>query len=379
MKLKKWIAIAVMAGLLGTAGCTPAAQDSGTPSASGSGAADGSAAGSSASSAANTEKYPSLEVLDVNEYKTATKASDLFPDDINVSGTKPDGSKWKIAWLCPDMADESNAYQTKLSREVAERYGFELIEFDAQSDPQKQTDHVNQAITQGCDAIAISPVDANALIESMKAARQKGMLVVDCQQPVTDPEAYDVYCGPNDTLAGQQSASALTQLLPDGGKVVVIEGFPGSAAQINRDAGFLGVIQNLSQFEVLEVQSANWSTADAMNIMESYMSKYKEIDAVFGHFDLATLAAIQAAQNVGRADDIIFVSVDGTQGALDEIAKGGCFKMTSMQDFKLNTDVQYMAALAHLNGEGDRFDKMCYTYNVIIEQDNAKDFEAGWG
>jgi len=53
--------------------------------------------------------------------------------------------------------------------------------------------------------------------------------------------------------------------------------------------------------------------------------------------------------------------------------------MTSMQDFKLNTDVQYMAALAHLNGEGDRFDKMCYTYNVIIEQDNAKDFEAGWG
>ena len=375
MKLRKWIAIVTVISLLGMSGCSPAASDGQN---AGSGAASGGNAGAAASTGTDS-KYPSLDVLDVSEYKIATKASDLFPDDINLSGSKEDGTKWKIAWCNSDMADESMAYMTTLSRQFADQYGFELVEFDAQSDPQKQTDHINQAITQGCDAVVLNPIDATALNEAMKKARNAGLIVVDCQMPVTDDNAYDVYCGPDDTLAGQQAASELVKLMPEGGKVVVIEGFPGSAAQINRDAGFLGVMQNLPEFEILEIQSANWSTADAMNIMESYMSKYPDINAVFSHFDLATLAAIQAAQGAGRADDIIFLSVDGTQGALDAIAQGGCFKMTSMQDFNMNTEVQYMAALAHLNGEGDRIDKMCYTYNVVIEEDNASDFEAGWG
>lgn len=307
------------------------------------------------------------------------KASDFLPEDVNLSGTKEDGSKWKIAWCNSDMADESMAFMTEKSREFAAEYGFELIEFDAQSDPQKQVDHINQAITQGCDALVLNPIDATALNEALKKARNAGLIVVDCQMPVTDDNAYDVYCGPDDTLAGQQAASAMIEMMPEGGNVVVIEGFPGSAAQINRDAGFLGVMQNHPEFEILDIQTANWSTADAMNVMESYMSKYPEIDAVFSHFDLATLAAIQAAEGAGRADDIMFFSVDGTQGALDTIAAGGSFKMTSMQDFIMNTELQYLAALAYLNGDGDRVEKMNYTLNVVIEQDNAGNFEAGWG
>ncbi|MGM9631404.1 sugar ABC transporter substrate-binding protein [Butyricicoccus sp.] len=377
MKLRKWISIATLLALITATGCTPAAQDGGQAASSGSSEASGSS--TVAAAGAETGKYPDLDVLDVSAYKEAMKASDFLPEGVNLSGTKEDGSKWKIAWCNSDMADESMAYMTNLSRGFAEQYGFELVEFDAQSDPQKQVDHINQAITQGCDALVLNPIDATALNEAMKKARNAGLIVVDCQMPVSDDDAYDVYCGPDDTLAGQQAASAMIEMMPDGGKVVVIEGFPGSAAQINRDAGFLGVMQSHPEYEILEIQSANWSTADAMNIMESYMSKYPEIDAVFSHFDLATLAAIQAAEGAGRANDIMFFSVDGTQGALDTIAQGGCFKMTSMQDFNMNTELQYLAALAYLNGDGDKMEKMNYTLNVVIEQDNASGFKAGWG
>lgn len=264
-----------------------------------------------------------------------------------------------------------------MSQKFAEQYGFDLVSFEAQGDPQKQSDHIHQAITQGCDAIVINPLNATSCNTAMKAARDAGLVVINCQMTVSDESAFDAYTGPNDTFAAQLMASYLVENMPDGGKVAIIEGFPGSAAQINRDAGFMGVIQKYPQFEVLEMQTANWSTEDAMKVMESYLSKYPDLNIIFSHFDLATLAAIQAAQDVGRADAITFVSVDGTRGALAEIAKGGSFKSTAMQDFNMNTELQYLAALAILNGI--EIDKIIYTPNVFIYQDNANNFDPGWG
>ena len=367
MKLKKWIACATAISLIGLGACSPAADT------------QAGSISSNQSGTASDNEYSSLDTINLAEYKSSAAAMDFIPEGTNLSGTKPDGTKYKIAWCVHDMADESQAHMTRISRDYAKQYGFELLECDAQADPQKQIDHINQAITQGCDAVVVSPVDAKSTSGAMKKAKEAGVVVVNSQMEVTDSDSFDVYCGPNDTQAGQMAASALMEMLPDGGKVVIIEGFPGSAPQINRDAGFLGVMQKHPEFKILEIQTANWSTADAMNVMESYMSKYPEIDVVYSHFDLATLAAIQAAEGTGRADDIIFLSVDGTQGALDKIAEGGCFKFTAMQDFSLSTELQYLVALAHLNGQGDSLDKMIYVPYICIEQDNAGNFEAGWG
>lgn len=374
MKLRKWIAITTIVGLLGMTGCAPAASDAIDPQ----GGAD---AGTNAGTDAGTtpDAYPALDELDLSQYKESADLMSFFTGTPNLSAKKADGTPYKIAYSHYDEADESVAFTCRMSKEIAAQYGFDLIIFDAQQDPQKQRDHIAQAITQQCDAIVVNPLDATSVSGAMKKAREAGLVVINAAMVVSDQEAYDVYTGPDDTVAGQMAASALIELLPEGGKVGIIQGFPGSSPQINRDAGFLGVMQNYPAYEIFDSQTANWSTSDAMNVMESYMAKHPEIDAIFSHFDLATLAAIQAAQGAGRADDIIFVSVDGTQGALDAIAAGGSFKMTSMQDFKTMAELQFAAALALLNGDGDKIEKDTYMDTICIMQDNASNFDAGWG
>lgn len=369
MKVRKWIAITTVLTMLGMTGCAPAAQD-------------GAQTNSETQTAAGTEtatQWANLEPINVAEFKDAPVISDYIPEDCNLSGTKEDGSKWKIAWCNSDESDESMAYMSKVTREMRDKYGFDLISFDAQSDPQKQTDHINNAISQGCDAVIVNPIDASALSIPMKKAKDAGLVVINCQNRVTDTSSYDCYVGPDDIAAGQLAASMMMNLLPDGGKIVMIDGMMGSTAQINRTAGFRGVMQNYPEYEILEEQSAQWSTNEAMNIMESYLSKYPEIDAVFSQFDLATLAVIQSTKNVGRENDIMFFSVDGTQDALDTIAEGGCFKGTAMQDFYTNTEIQTLAALAFLNGDGDKVQKETVPPYISIEADNAGNYEAGWG
>ena len=49
-----------------------------------------------------------------------------------------------------------------------------------------------------------------------------------------------------------------------------------------------------------------------------------------------------------------------------------------MQDFDTNSRIQVLAALAALNGDGDKVEKMLYTPNICITEENAKNFTAGW-
>ena len=58
----------------------------------------------------------------------------------------------------------------------------------------------------------------------MKKAKDAGMVVLNVQNTVTDEESYDYYVGPDDTAAARQAASLLMNALPDGGKIVMVEG-----------------------------------------------------------------------------------------------------------------------------------------------------------
>lgn len=382
MRLNRWLAVVTVLCLclsLAVGGCSPAADDGGNATAQAPTQNNEQGASTQTDSGTSSSKYEDLEPITVSDYANAPVFTDYIPDGVNLSGTKPDGTKWKIAWCSPDDSDESMAFMLQMHEELQAEYGFELLTFDGQSDPQKQADHVNQAITQGCDAIIFNPVDQSATTIALAKAREAGIVVVNSQNRVSDTEAYDFYVGPNDTLAAQQAASMLMEDFPNGAKIVMIDGFMGSTCQINRTAGFRGVLQSHPEYEIMEEQTAQWSTTEAMNVMESYLAKYPEIDAVFAQFDLAAMAAIQAAQVAGRENEIKFYSVDGIQAALDAIGAGGSFMGTSMQDFKTNSRIQVAAALAALNGDGDKLEKELETPNICIIQENAGNFEAGWG
>lgn len=368
MKFRKWIAITTALMVLGMTGCTPAANN---PEAS-----NNAGIAASANISNDTE---TLEALNTADFKKTETLEDVFTEDLNLSGTKEDGTPWRIAWSSLNNAQESMAYMTGIMEGLATKYGFELLTLDAQNDPQKQTSDVNSAITQGYDALIIAPIDPSSQNAVMKRAMDAGMLVVCVQLPTSDASCYDMYVGVNDVQAGQMAASYLIETMPKGGNVVVIEGNPGETCQINRKAGFNGVMANHPEFKILEEQGAQaWSTAEAMNIMDSYLAKYPDIDAVYCHWDIGALAAIQAVEAAGREEEMVFLGVDGVQAALDAIKSGGPFKSTALQDFELSSTAQTFATLAYLNGDSDKLGKDIYMDFVCITEENAADFNVGW-
>lgn len=106
--MKFRIATATMLALHCTAGCTPAAQET-------------AASNPSASSPAADEEiqFDDLQPIDIASFKAAPVITDFIPAECNLSGTKEDDSKWKIAWCNSDESDEGQAYMSKLHREMA--------------------------------------------------------------------------------------------------------------------------------------------------------------------------------------------------------------------------------------------------------------------
>ena len=72
-----------------------------------------------------------------------------------------------------------------------------------------------------------------------------------------------VYVGPDAEAIGQTAADYIAQQLPDGGKVAMIEGDPGSSNALNRGKGFKEGLAKHPNLNLVASQTAKWDTNQA--------------------------------------------------------------------------------------------------------------------
>jgi ribose transport system substrate-binding protein len=118
---------------------------------------------------------------------------------------------------------------------------------------------------------------------------------------------------------GQMIAKALNNT----GKVVVITGKAGQTDTVNRTAGMEAAFKDANAtIEVLAVQPADWSKDRALTVMQDLLTRFPEINAVFGQDDPMALGALEAIKANGREKEIKVFGVNGNKEACDAIKAG---------------------------------------------------------
>ena len=244
---------------------------------------------------------------------------------VSLNVVQADDKKPVLAFLPGTLANESQAYAAKMFEKHGSEYGFEIVILDSpNADAQIQAQNVNNCIAQNVDVIAVNPNDVNAIVPSLMEAKEAGVVVClfSSDLPEQFAEIRDIFCGVDDTMAGEVAAKAFIDKFPDGAKIVEIGGQAGHDAQIKRYQGFHKIIDN-SNIEVLASQNCDsWSTNDAMTRMEDFIVKFgDEIDGVFCHWDNGAAGVIQALENADM-DDVYLVAVDGCRAGFKQILDG---------------------------------------------------------
>lgn len=109
---------------------------------------------------------------------------------------------------------------------------------------------------------------------------------------------------------------------PGKGKILVMQGMMANTANEERVKGLQKALAEYPDIEVLDDQTANWDTNEALALMETWLAKYDDIDGVWCASDGMSLGTVQALKAVGLNGKVLVTGVDGFADAIEAVGAG---------------------------------------------------------
>jgi ABC-type sugar transport system substrate-binding protein len=213
---------------------------------------------------------------------------------------------------------------------------------------EEQIQLVEQAITDGVDAILIAPADSKAIVPAIEKANKAGILVA-----TPNTKAYGgkilTWTGVDNYKVGYDLGIALAENIKGKGNVLLIEGTPGNSTSEERVTGYKDAFKKYPDIKLLDSQPANFNREKGMVLMENWLQKFKKIDAVGSINKDMTMGAVEAAKQVGRDKEMIQVTFDVDNDGLDALEKGDIL-LTGAQNERSQIALAITACYLALNG-----------------------------
>jgi ribose transport system substrate-binding protein len=130
-----------------------------------------------------------------------------------------------------------------------------------------------------------------------------------------------VYVAGDNPGLGRVSAEWMAKEMGGKGKMVVLEGIP-CVINTERVEAFKDVMKKYPDIEIMDSQPADWSTQKGLEIMENYLQKYDNIDAVWAQDDDVLKGVLQAYKESGRNDITLFLGGAGSKDIIKMVMDG---------------------------------------------------------
>lgn len=212
--------------------------------------------------------------------------------------------------------------------------GYILIFNNARQRQENQLKAVRSFISQRVDYIIFSPVVETGWETVLQEAKEAGIPVIlmDRSVDVADESLYVTWVGSNFVEEGEKAGRWLEQELrkqkrtQDPVNIVILTGTEGSSSQIGRTVGFDAVAHEHENWNILEQKCAEFTSTRGKEVMRGFLRKYPDIDVVVSQNDDMTFGAIEAIRESGRTvgvgGDIMIISFDAVETALEMVAEG---------------------------------------------------------
>jgi len=235
--------------------------------------------------------------------------------------------------IAVSLLNLSNEFIVLLNQAMAakaQELGVKLIVNDARRSAERQVQQVENFIVQQVDAIILNPCEREASSPAVDKALAAGIPIVNVNSRTRSlPTAF---VGSRDEESARIAMEYIAQRLEGKGKVLMMQGFMGQTAQIDRERGAREVLAQYPGLKLLADQTAEWDRAKAISLMENWIQAFgDQIDAVFAQNDEMGMGAVLALEQAKRKSQVLVASVDAIADALDAV-KAGRLDATVFQD-----------------------------------------------
>ncbi|MEQ9221465.1 MAG: D-ribose ABC transporter substrate-binding protein [Cyclobacteriaceae bacterium] len=256
----------------------------------------------------------------------------------------------------------------------ARNLGYEATIFDSQNNTALETDHFENVIASGYEAILFNPTDADGSIANVRLAKKAGLPVfcMDREVNATDAATSQIL---SDSYAGCVALGKyFVEKLNKEGKYVEILGMVGDNNTWSRSNGFHSVVDHYPELKMVAQQNADFDRNKAMEVMESILQIHPDIDGVFCGNDAMAMGAFQALKSAGKSDQVMVFGFDGANDVINSIQQGNIIA-TGMQFPKLMAKTAALYAHQYFDGKRDFAQKVPVTVEMVNQQ-NVQEYVA---
>jgi ribose transport system substrate-binding protein len=229
------------------------------------------------------------------------------------------------------------AMNDQIAAAAARHPQLKVVFADAAQQNAKQVADVENFLQQKVDLLIISPNEASPLTDVVAKAYDQGVPVIVLDRKVNG-EKYTMWIGADNKVIGKQAGSYVADWCRKNNRtpcrVVELRGLEGSTPAKERGDGFRAGLAGNPDAKIVASQNGDWLREKAIPLSQAMFQANPDVDAVYGHNDPMTEAAIISAQNTGRdLKKMLFVGIDGLP-----TPDGG---IRSVQDGRINVTYVY--------------------------------------
>ncbi len=238
-------------------------------------------------------------------------------------GTYAEENSFKVAFLCKDYTDTFCLSVRDEFEKAAKEYEDLVVDYyDSEGTASTQNDLIETCTASDYDAIVFQQVDAEASVEVVKAALDKGIYVVVTTGHIEDDGA-SWYVDADPYQQGEVVADyAAEQGYLDSAQVAILSGPIGNFHSDNRVAAFTDAVKEKEDAELVATEVAEWSKDTAMTVTQNWLVAYPDLKVILAANDDMGLGAVEAIEMAGMEDQVSVFAIDGTEGGLQAVKEG---------------------------------------------------------
>lgn len=273
------------------------------------------------------------------------------------------------------------ANTASIQRVFTKENGYFLIFNNARQKQENQIKALRSFISQRVDYIVFSPITEDGWETVLQEAKEAGIpvILIDRKVNVQDQSLFTTWIGSDFYKEGRLAGETLARCLrkcrrqEDSIRIVVLQGTEGATATIGRTRGFDEVAAMHENWMILDRVDGEFTTAKGKEEMENLLHRYKDIDVVISQNDDMTFGALEAideaGMTAGEKGDIIVISFDAVESALELVKEG-----VITADIECNPNQgEYAEAVIRKMEEGKPVAKLYFVPEGVYTKENVQD------
>ncbi|WP_049945265.1 sugar ABC transporter substrate-binding protein [Butyrivibrio sp. AC2005] len=288
---------------------------------------------------------------------------------IDISKNQKEGSRL-IGASYMTMNNEFYRIIHEQVRVRVEAEGDRVILRDSGMDVQRQKEQIREMMKMGIEALILTPVDPDGLVDVLIEARAKGIFVIVVDSNVSTENLINCTIVSDNYNAGCLDGEYMLKTQKEGKIVVMAHNSAVSGRQ--RVAGFLNTVSKNPEYTLESQLDCNGQYEKALSQMREYLNEGHEFDTVFCLNDPTAEGVVAALKEKGLAGNVNIYGVDASPDAKALISAG--MMKASVVQFPTKIGETAADVLYNLIA-GNKIEKNITVPVDIVTQDNINQYE----